>query len=81
MDVRLEGNRLTDNTRRDELDAKDAAALRDKLYNATIIERIDVNPDLARFRVKPDIPIPEFEPGQYVALGLGNWSHVWKAHT
>ena len=73
MDVRLEGNRLTDNTRRDELDAKDAAALRDKLYNATIIERIDVNPDLARFRVKPDIPIPEFEPGQYVALGLGNW--------
>ena len=82
MDVRLEGNRLTDNTHRDELDAKDAAALRDKLYNATIIERIDVNPDLARFRVKPDIPIPEFEPGQYVALGLveiGN--HVWKAHS
>ena len=23
--------------------------------------------------MKPDIPIPEFEPGQYVALGLGNW--------
>lgn len=47
--------------------------LREKYYNATIVERIDVNSDLARFRVRPDDPIPPFEPGQYIALGLGNW--------
>lgn len=55
------------------LDAEEAAQLREKLYNATIIERIDVHADLARFRIRPDNPIPPFQPGQYVALGLGNW--------
>ena len=47
--------------------------LREKFYNATIIERIDFNDDLARFRVRPDAGVPSFEPGQYVTLGLGNW--------
>lgn len=55
------------------LDAEEAQQLREQLYNATIIERIDAHSDLARFRIRPDAGIPEFEPGQYVALGLGNW--------
>ena len=55
------------------LDAEEANGLREKFYNATIIERIDVHADLARFRIRPDAPIPAFKPGQYVALGLGNW--------
>ncbi len=55
------------------LDAEEVRQLREKLYNATIIERIDVHPDLARFRIRPDAPIPPFLPGQYVAVGLGNW--------
>lgn len=55
------------------LDAEEAGQLREKYYNATIVERIDANPDLARFRIRPDNPIPPFDPGQYVALGIGNW--------
>lgn len=55
------------------LEAAEATQLREKFYNATIIERIDANSDLARFRIRPDNPIPAFEPGQYVALGIGNW--------
>ncbi len=55
------------------LDAEEASQLREKHYNATITERIDAHSDLARFRIRPDAPIPPFEPGQYVALGLGNW--------
>ncbi len=55
------------------LDAEEASGLREKFYNATIIDRIDVHADLARFRIRPDSPIPPFQPGQYVALGLGNW--------
>lgn len=64
---------MSDRTNIAMIDEHEAAELRDKFYNATIIERIDVNPDLAKFRVRPDTPIPEFDPGQYVALGLGNW--------
>lgn len=55
------------------LEAEEAQQLREKYYNATIIERIDAHSDLARFRIRPDAPIPEFDPGQYVAVGLGNW--------
>ncbi len=55
------------------LDAEEASELRQKHYNATIIERIDAHSELARFRIRPDQPIPPFKPGQYVALGLGNW--------
>ena len=55
------------------LRADEVQELREKLYNATIIERIDAHSDLARFRIRPDGGIPPFEPGQYVALGLGNW--------
>jgi ferredoxin/flavodoxin---NADP+ reductase len=51
----------------------DVQRLREEHYNATITERIDIHSDLARFRIRPDSPIPFFEPGQYVALGLGLW--------
>jgi ferredoxin--NADP+ reductase len=64
---------LTDAIDSAPLDAEEAGQLREKLYNATIIDRIDINADLARFQIRPDDPIPLFEPGQYVALGIGNW--------
>ncbi len=49
-------------------------------YNATLVERIDMTDKLAIFRVQPDADwgvdksgqIPDFEGGQYVALGLNN---------
>lgn len=54
-------------------DAEERQQLRDQFYNATIIDRIDATEDLAKFRIRPDNPIPAFEPGQYVAIGLGYW--------
>lgn len=49
-------------------------------YNATLLERIDLTGKLAIFRVRPDATwgkrkdgtIPDFEPGQYVSLGLND---------
>ena len=38
--------------------------------NATITEREDVSPGVARLRIRPDDGVPAFEPGQYLALGL-----------
>ena len=55
------------------LDANEMSELREKFYNATVTERIDSHADLTRFRIRPDAGVPPFEPGQYVALGLGNW--------
>ncbi len=40
------------------------------MLNATVVDRVDVTPDLLILRVKPDGGIPPFQPGQYVALGL-----------
>ncbi len=40
------------------------------LYNATLVDRIDITPDLVQFRILPDAGVPNFTPGQYVALGL-----------
>lgn len=40
------------------------------MLNATVVERINVTPELVILRIKPDTEIPEFTPGQYVALGL-----------
>ena len=46
------------------------------IYNATLLERTDLAPTLAVFRVRMDQvpPLAEewFEPGQYVALGLNH---------
>lgn len=38
--------------------------------NAEIVEREDVSPSIARFRVRPDAGIPAFQAGQYFALGI-----------
>jgi ferredoxin--NADP+ reductase len=40
------------------------------MLNSTLIQRIEVTPDLLILRVKPDAGVPEFKSGQYVALGL-----------
>ncbi len=55
------------------LDEQTVEMLRATQYNATLTQRIDITDDLIRIRVEPDRPLPRFEPGQYVALGLGNW--------
>jgi ferredoxin/flavodoxin---NADP+ reductase len=46
-------------------------------YNATLTERIDLEPTLAIFRIKPDKILrrgaptdPWFEPGQYLTIGM-----------
>jgi len=39
-------------------------------YNATLIERFEITPHLAIFRVKPDEEDYEFLAGQYTVLGL-----------
>ncbi len=38
--------------------------------NATVVDRIDVTPELIRLFVKADVPNSKFQPGQYVALAL-----------
>lgn len=54
-------------------DAEERQKLRERFYNATIIDRIDETDDLAKFRIRPDEPFTPFDPGQYVAIGLGFW--------
>ncbi len=54
-------------------DPEEQQRLREQCYNATIIDRIDLTEDLSKFRIRPDQPLPRFEPGQYLAIGLGNW--------
>ncbi|MFN3076563.1 MAG: ferredoxin--NADP reductase [Alphaproteobacteria bacterium] len=39
-------------------------------YNAELVGRTDVTPQLAILQVKPDAGVPEFAPGQYMVLGL-----------
>ncbi|QDV83366.1 ferredoxin--NADP reductase [Stieleria magnilauensis] len=51
----------------------DFDALRQRHYNATIVDRIDCHENLTRFRIRPDDGVPSFQAGQYVTLGLGNW--------
>lgn len=40
------------------------------MLNSTVVDRIDVTQELMVLRVKPDAGVPQFIPGQYVALGL-----------
>jgi ferredoxin--NADP+ reductase len=40
------------------------------LLNATVVDNLLLSPGLFLLRVLPDAPIPDFKPGQYVALGL-----------
>ena len=39
-------------------------------YNATLVAREDIGPDLGYFRVKLDGPAVPFEPGQYMTIGV-----------
>ncbi|MBX7149913.1 ferredoxin--NADP reductase [bacterium] len=40
-------------------------------FNATLLKRINLNPELSLFRIAPKTgPIPPFEPGQFATLGL-----------
>jgi ferredoxin/flavodoxin---NADP+ reductase len=55
------------------LDAASKQRLRDAHYNATLLERVDIHEELFRIRVRPDAGFARFQPGQYVAIGLGNW--------
>lgn len=44
--------------------------------NATLLEREDLTPSIARLVIQPHDPVPPFVPGQYFALGLpvdGRW--------
>lgn len=40
------------------------------MLNSTLVGRIQITPDLLILQVKPDAGVPDFIPGQYVALGL-----------
>ena len=40
------------------------------VYNATLVHREDLTPDLAYFRVKMDGPAAPFTPGQYMTTGV-----------
>jgi len=40
------------------------------MLNATIVKRVEITPDLLIIGVLPDGGVPDFHPGQYVALGL-----------
>ncbi|MEM7624072.1 MAG: ferredoxin--NADP reductase [Planctomycetota bacterium] len=51
----------------------------DTWTNATIVERVDLNEELALFRLLPDAGVPKFEPGQFVTLGLPDGSDASRA--
>ncbi len=64
---------LTDGQANAPVTEAEAEKLRAEKYNATIIWREDAHPELAKFRIRPDAGFAPFLPGQYVAIGLGNW--------
>lgn len=43
---------------------------REFMPNATLAERVELTPLIARFVVRPDAAVPPFRPGQYFSLGL-----------
>ena len=51
----------------------DAAELRKKHYNATVVALRRAHEELMTVRVRPDFPVPVHKPGQYSTLGLGAW--------
>jgi ferredoxin--NADP+ reductase len=52
---------------------EEIAEHRQKRYNGTVVYLHKVHSDLMVMRVRPDFPRPSHLPGQYCALGLGNW--------
>ncbi len=60
---------------------EDAAALRDRHYNA-VLTRIEVfNPSLWIVRVRPAAGVLPYLPGQYTTLGLGIWEPRMDGYT
>ncbi len=41
-----------------------------RMLNATVHRRIELTKELVIFQIRPDAGVPDFKPGQYVALGL-----------
>ncbi|MDB5102843.1 MAG: oxidoreductase FAD/NAD(P)-binding domain protein [Fibrobacteres bacterium] len=41
-------------------------------YNAVVVAKVSLTPDLFILKVKPDKAMPEFIPGQYVLLGISS---------
>lgn len=55
------------------LTADEIRSLREEFYNATVTSIVKPHADLWILRVVADRLFPPFQPGQYVALGLGEW--------
>jgi ferredoxin--NADP+ reductase len=51
----------------------DAAALGRAHYNATLVAVRAVHAELAILHVRPDAPLPHYEAGQWIAIGVGRW--------
>lgn len=51
----------------------DLERLRHDSYNARVVHVRRPHADLMVLRVQPDAPIPGFDAGQWIAIGLGNW--------
>lgn len=47
------------------------------MLNSTVVGRVEVTPELLILRVRPDAGVPDFLPGQYVALGLPGSAPRW----
>lgn len=48
-------------------------SLREKFYNATVSNVIEIHESLRIFQIKPDGDLPDYTQGQYTTLGLGLW--------
>jgi ferredoxin--NADP+ reductase len=53
--------------------ALDIEALRREHYNATVVHARHPSDELMILRVRPDEPIPPFEAGQWISIGVGLW--------
>jgi ferredoxin--NADP+ reductase len=51
----------------------DAAALRREHYNAAVAGLRRIHEGLLVLRVQPDAPIPTYDAGQWIAIGVGLW--------
>ncbi len=51
----------------------DVAALEREHYNATLVAVRAVHAELAILHVRPDAPLPPYEAGQWIAIGVGRW--------
>jgi ferredoxin--NADP+ reductase len=51
----------------------DLEALRRAAYNGTVQSVRLVHDELMVLRVRPDAPIPPYQAGQWIGIGVGNW--------